>query len=220
MRKMSKADAVKIIHDCAVMYNENLMGKNVLFISTQNDESLAFETLFLPQNFKHLTGVKTKLSGDQFFRAAVSNKLSQTDIGLTTDGIIEQKLNVLPGLMNIHLTARMVGDYDNSMPLLVTDKFAGTVTMAMGFTRVNGFYVPNTALMKDIRDITIHATRRKVAAILIKLRSDELYRRLTYIAKDLTVDDSVFATIAQEKADMDNLTADFPIPRIPVADNK
>ena len=32
--------------------------------------------------------------------------------------------------MNIHLIARMVGDYDNSKSYLVTDKLAETVTAA------------------------------------------------------------------------------------------
>jgi len=41
----------------------------------------------------------------------------------------------------------MVGDYDNSRPLLITDKLAGTVTVAMGFLAVDGLYIPNTALL-------------------------------------------------------------------------
>ena len=60
----------------------------------------------------------------------------------------------------------MIGDYNNLKPLLVTDKFVGTVTYAMGFIFRNGFYVPNTALKDDLRNITERATRRRVIAIL------------------------------------------------------
>ena len=116
--------------------------------------------------------------------------------------------------MSIHIHARMVGDYDDSRPLLVTDKFAGTVTMAMGFTYSNSFYIPNTALKLDVREITIQATRRRVAAILTKPRADSRYKRLTYIAKGMTIDNDILAPVLNDKVDTLNLVADFPIPGI------
>jgi len=115
--------------------------------------------------------------------------------------------------MSIHIVARMVGDYDNTKPLLIADKFAGTVAMAMGFTNVNGLYIPNTALKLDVRDITVKATRSRVAAIFVKPRGDDLYKRLTYIAKGMHVDDDIFASMLSEKVDLENLDADFQIPR-------
>jgi len=205
MQKIDKKDAVKIIHDCSVLYSTNLSGKNILFIGVHGNKAVGVETLFMPQNYMHLTGVKTRLNGDQFFRAAYSNKLSQDDITLMPNGITEQKLYVLPRLMSIHTTARMIGDYDNSMPLLITDKFAGTVTMAMGFVGVNGVYIPNTALKKDIRDIIVPANRSKVAAIFIKPRGENLYKRLTYISKTMSIYDDILASIIEEKVDKESL---------------
>ena len=213
MQKITKADALKKIHDCAVLYGKNLSGKCVLFVAASDDDTIGFESLFMPHNFNHLTGVDTKLSGDEFFRASFSNKLSVNEITLKPKGITEQKLNVLPQLMNIHTAARMIGDFDNSRPLLIADKFAGTVTMAMGFVNVNGFYMPKTALKLDVREITTQATRRKVAAIFVKARHDSEYKTLTYIAKGLAVDDDALLPSLRGKVDMQNLTAAFPIPR-------
>ena len=213
MPQRTRIEALRVIFECAVLYNDNLAGKNVLFITTTPDNKTAgFETLFMPHNFLHLTGISTKHNAELFFRAALNRRLSVNDISLALDGTTDLKLDILSKLMSIHMTARMIGDYDNSKPLLITDKFAGTIAMAMGFTQINGFYMPNTALKMDLRQITEQATRRKVAAIFIKPRNADYYKRLTYIAKGMTIDDAVLALIIQEKVDITNLTADFPIP--------
>ncbi len=113
--------------------------------------------------------------------------------------------------MSVHTTARMIGDYDNSRPLLVTDKFAGTVTMAMGFVKVNDVYIPNTALKRDLRDITTKSSRYRIIAIFSKLRTDTRYKHLTYIAKGITISDEILIPVINKKVDLQNLTADFTI---------
>jgi len=101
----------------------------------------------------------------------------------------------------------MVGDYDFSRSLLVADKVAGTVTAALGFVQSKNFYLPKTALKADVRNITIQSTRRRIAAIFVKQRGDELFSQLTYIAKGMTIHDEVFASVFREKVDMQNLIA-------------
>lgn len=215
MARLGMDEAIRIIHSCAVLYDKNLSYKNVMFITAGKNGAAYFETQFHPQNFLHLTGVKTSLNSEFFYKSALNQRLSSSNIGFDPGGTTERKLEILHKLMSIHATARMVGDYDNSRPLLVADKLAGTVTMAMGFTLVNGIYIPSTALKLDMRQITEQATRRKIAAILVKSCNDSLYKHLSYISKDMTIDDDVLAPILKEKADVMNLTADFPIPRKP-----
>ena len=181
MRLRTNEEALSIINACAVEYKKNLSSNNLLFVTTGSNRALCFETLFMPHNFKHLTGVESNLSGLDFFDLAVRNRISPSEITLADDGTTDLKLDILPQLMNIHVTARMIGDYDHSRPLLIADKFAGAVTMAMGFVQTNGLYMPNTALKKDVRDITIHATRRRVTLIFVKHRHDIKYTFLSYI---------------------------------------
>ena len=209
----TKKEAVGIIHKCAALYNENLCGKNVLFVTTKDGNAACFEALFRTQNFMHLTGVKSNLNSEFFYKAALNKRLSPANISFDSGGTSELKLEALPQLMSIHTTARMVGDYDNTGPLLITDKLAGTVTMVMGFVKVNDVYIPNTALKKDLRDISAQATRRKVAAIFTKPRNKTLYDNLTYIAKDLTIDDDILVSVLNKNIDKSSLTATFPIPR-------
>ena len=173
-----------------------------------------FEAAFLPRNYLHLTGVRTTLKSVDFYNMAVRDRLSERDFRFADDGTTDKKLGVLPALMRIHLTARMVGDYDYSKSFLVTDKVAGTVTAAMGF-RKNGdrhidIYVPNTALSTDMRLITRKPVQR-IAAIFVKPQNEKIYTHLTYIAKGMAIEDEILTPILKEKVDVENLRADFEI---------
>jgi len=210
MPEISKINAVRIIYKCAKLYKENLSGKNLLFISQSDSKTEYFETSFLPSNFLHLTGIRTSGNRERFFEAALSERLSLGDIHFETGGTTELKLTVLPQLMSIHTTARMVGEYDNSRPLLIADKFAGTVTSAIGFMNVNGMYIPKSALRVDMREITIKATRRRIIAIFSKSRADALYRQLTYNAKDISLDEVFTTHVIRDKIDMLSLVVVTP----------
>ena len=102
------------------------------------------------------------------------------------DGITETKLSILPQLMQLHRCAKMIGDYDNTRPLLYTEKLAGNISACLGFTREKDYYIPNTALREDIRDISVHPTKR-VLAIFKKDVTEELYTTLCYTAKKLDI---------------------------------
>jgi hypothetical protein len=201
MGVISTEAAVGIIHECAVLYSKNLSGRNVMFVTECNNHIMFLETLFLPRNFMHLTGVKSNLNSEYFYESTLNQRLSPSSITFDPGGTAIIKLEVLRRLMTIHTSARMVGDYDNSRTLLVTDKFAGTVTFAMGFIYVGGFYVPNTALKMDVRDVTSKATRRKVVAIFVKPKEEALYTQLSYIAKDISIDDLIIFPAIKLKVD-------------------
>jgi len=195
MRLRTKEEAIKVIYKCAQMYKENLSNKCVLFATAEDGKVITFESLFLPQNFKHLTGVHSRVSGADFFGLVIRNKLSPSVIELADDGTTDLKLDILPQLMSIHKTARMVGDYDNSRSLFIADKIAGTVTAAMGFIHTMNYYLPQSALKSDVRDITLKATRHRVIAIFVKNRNDALYNELSYIASGISIGDKVFDSI-------------------------
>jgi hypothetical protein len=212
MRSKTKEEALRIIHNSALAFKENLVHKNVLFLTTNdNGKPACFEAAFLPRNFMHLTGVQTKLSSVDFYDLAIRDRLREQDFFFTGDGTSDKKLDVLPTLMNIHITARMVGDYDYSNSLLVTDRFAGTVVSAMGFKKTRSIYIPNTALKTDIRDVVKRPAQR-ITAIFVKNKHDKKYFKLTYIAKGLTIDDEIIVSPLSDKVDFHNLIAAFPIP--------
>ena len=118
----------------------------------------------------------------------------------------------MQSLINIHVTAKMLGNYDNSQRLLVTDKLAGTVTSAMGFRKDGDYYMPNTSLKTDMRTITKKPVQR-IAAIFVKGFNDIKYRNMTYIAKGLTIDDYVLIPVMRERVDKDNLNTVLSVPQ-------
>jgi hypothetical protein len=207
MKTINNYEAVSIIHNCAIQYDKNLSGRNVLFVTLDNGEPMCFETFFKASNFLRLTGVKTPLKSGRFYDAVLNNRLSPDEITFDHSSTAGIRLDALTRLMSIHTTARMIGDYGDFRPLLITDKFAGTVTSAMGFINVKSMYLPNTVLRKEIRDIKTQATRRKIVAIFVKPWHDAEYKTLTYIAKGLRIDDDILLPALKGRVDLQKLTA-------------
>lgn len=191
---MTKKEAIRTIIDCARLFHENLEGKNLLFIfgTPQNPE--CFEAVFMPRHFLHLTGVFTKLSSSDFYDRCLRSRLSVSDFWMPKDGTAEMKLSVLPQLMRISKTAKMIGDYDSSKSLLYTEKLAGGVSACLGFVCDQGFYKPNTALREDIRNVSIKPQKR-ILAIYRKAIREPQYRELCFLQKGI---DSSFLTSSDE----------------------
>jgi hypothetical protein len=121
-------------------------------------------------------------------------------------------MEVLPILMKIHKVARMAGDYNNSKSLLVTDKLAGTQAAVMGFVEEKGYYIPNTILKEDLRNLVVKPGHR-ILAIFIKCQKDKRYTELSHIAKGITIEDDLFKIVG-DKVEFEKLTATFQIPRM------
>ena len=216
MKSITIASALRIIHNCAIKYKNNLSHKNILFITQQNGISTFFEAVFLPRNYLHLTGIRTELNSVDFYNMAVRDRLKEQDILFAADGTTDLKLCALPTLMRIHQTARMVGNYDYSKSLLITEKIAGTVAAAIGFRKKNecdnSLFIPNTALSIDMRQI-IQKPIQRIVAMFIKKQQDEFYHELTYLAKGLTLNDELIRPVLKARVDMNKLSASFTIPQ-------
>jgi len=191
---MKKDEAVKIIVECAKEYSKNLINLNLLFVFEGAEESNHIETIFLPQNFMHLTGVapRDRLSSSvAFYNACVGGKLTPAFFDMNHDGTTRIKLSILFQVMNIHKVARMVGDFNGNNLKLNTEKILGNVHACMGFVcaqQHQGLFVPNTALREDIRDVSEKPTR-KILAILRKPKDAKMYSECTYIAKGISLEE-------------------------------
>lgn len=206
---MKKADALKIIIKSAELYRENLENRNFLFISLVNKVNLNFiEVKFHKSNFKHLTGVvipNEKISATQFYKKCLNHKLSLYDFELRTDGTTELKLSVLPQLMNINKSVKMIGDFNNYRPKLYIGKLAGNITACIGLNKDDEFYVPATSLKEDIRGLVVKT--EKVIAIFSKRIEDELYTDLTYLSKDFNgIEISRCPKAMLKKLNVDNIS--------------
>lgn len=187
---MDKKQAIKILINSAYKYKCNFVHKNMLIVFNNNNNSYTYiETLFLPRHFLHLTGIKTKeenRNASAFYKKCINKKLSLSEFDFKTDGTTELKLTILLQMMNISNFSRMIGDYNNSKANLMTEKIAGTTSLCMGFVKDGLYYVPNTALKQDTRELVVKP--HKIVTVFSKACKDIKYSKLEYQAKKFNVD--------------------------------
>lgn len=185
---MTKQEAVNIVLNCSKMYHENLGNKNILFIyENKHSDSNYIETEFLPRNFLHLTGLNILRdeikSAQNFHLVCLTNNLSTTDFEFKSNGTTQKKLEILPSVMQIDKKARIIGDYNRQKIYLLTEKLVGSISMCLGFIKENNYYIANTALKEDIRNII--EEQGKILLVLKKNIKDSKYNEIVYKNKNI-----------------------------------
>lgn len=183
---MDKREAIRIMVSAAEDYKKLYAGKNHLYVYNKDNQLYSIETSFTQSAFLHLTGVETTLSAKQFYSKCISHSLSQKDFDFKTDGTTELKMKILPKLFKVSQNYKMIGTYNNSKPKLYTERLAGGQFCCMGLISSNSrFYIPNTALNEDIRDLIV--TTHRIVAIYSKSISQNEYTDRLYIAKNVSI---------------------------------
>lgn len=142
------------------------------------------EVAFAARHYMHLTGVKAFESGSNgpcissiaFFERCVDGRISPESLLLNDSFQYELKLMVLPDMMKIPWTAKMMGNFNNSGDYLYTEKIAGHVKGCMGFveSEIGNIFVPNTVLAGDVRS-KISGGNKQVVAVYQKKIGASLY---------------------------------------------
>ncbi len=192
-KKYTKKEAVSIAISAARLYRDNFVGKRLLFIVTDKHKRVSsLEVSFDASNFHHLTGLELTnktWSHLDFYNFCIDGRLKEADIEFAEKGTTHQKLAVLPfAFKNSNLSASMMGNYNNSHPLLYTEKLVGGVKWALGFRDVSGTgdYVPDTLLEGDIRN-NLRDTYR-IIATYIKSSNENAFNQIIYRAKKIEYD--------------------------------
>lgn len=208
MNKIEKNKILKIIFECAIKYKENLANKNILFIYYENNVLKYIETKFLPSNFLHLTGLKYKRNQNnnaiKFYKDILDKKVSLENIEIKDKKIVGLKLNVLTMLMNINKNAKMLGEYDcTTKKLLETEMVIGTNVYSTGFIKIGKYYIPNSSLKEDIRNITLR--NNKIIGIFSKDIQNQKYCNIAYLAKKTKLEVILKNNELLSKIDIKNL---------------
>ena len=125
---MNKKWALKIVFESSKLFEENLEGRNVLFIGKNGSGYTYIETKFSKDSFLHLTGLqidKSRLSAKNFYKKCLKDRLCEWEFTFNANGTTLLKLTILKDMMNIHNISHTISDYDNSKPKLYTEKLAG-----------------------------------------------------------------------------------------------
>ena len=186
---MTKKQAIAIIIKCARQYQQYLESTQIVFVyRDQNNHSNYTAVRFHSHNFLHFTGISPRqgMNANDFYRAALNNRLSEHDFSFKNNHTTELKLNVLSTIMNIDTKARMIGNYMGPHLELYTEKVTGTTTACLGLIQGNDCYLPNSVLSEDIRSI-VPKPPGKIYAIFKKPIHSSLYTQLTYKSKNITI---------------------------------
>ena len=122
MKNYNKEDALKIIINAAIEYEERLRDNHFLIIYSQNNKISAVQVGFRDSNYLHMTGVKSRLSAPVFYDSCIKKKLSERDFEFDKNGRVQQKLMVLQYLPDLLYNNCMVGDFINSGICIKADK--------------------------------------------------------------------------------------------------
>lgn len=188
MKNYDIRQALPIIIGCAKTYNEKLNNKHFLIVYQDKNVIKSCCVGFRDMNYLHLTGVKTKLSAQQFYSACLEGKLSIKDISVDTKGKVQQKLAVLPYLSELLYHNCMIGDFINSGITIRADYFVGDTkaVISVGFREGKVADVPVSLYRENVKKLS-HPTC-KVLAIFRKEYSMECYDVCTYLSKGYTID--------------------------------
>lgn len=167
------------------LYEEKLAGTSLLIVFQDGKATEYIEPHFWRSNFMHLVGANSDiLTASSFYEHCLNNKLTIEYFTLTK--YAAQKLDILPSLIDLTKKAKMLGDFNGQSKDLYTEKLAGGIYGCMGFVKnENGVYIPNTAIAKSVKDLTV-SPYSKILAIYQKPFSFPLYPHIpAYICKDL-----------------------------------
>lgn len=190
----SKKEALRVIIATAKEYEKMLAGKNYLFIYRNRDHNQIefFETVFLPRNFQHLTGIEfldkhgtIQKNSVFFYHKCLNNTITENEIQFKTDGTTPLKLAALPKLVQFLRFSKMTALYNGIRPKLAVDRVAGTTNYCLGFVKDGNYFVPNSCLLEDIRNLGERPSQ--ILAILSKSadRFETVYRDIRYLAKGI-----------------------------------
>ena len=186
MKNVSKAEVIKTITGAVKEYDKKLANRDFLIAYKENQEIKFSCVGFRKHNFKHLTGVDTKLPSNVFYNKCIDGKLSPKDFEIDNKGKVAQKMVVLPYLGEVLYKNCMIGQLINSGIAIRADYFVGgtRVYICVGIrnseTNVD---FPVSLYNEDIRKITAPSCR--VLAIFAKEAKNRTYTECTFLAKNV-----------------------------------
>ena len=187
MAKYDKKAALKIMIEAAKQYEEKLNDKHFLIVYREGKYIKTVDVGFRDMNFLHMTGVKTRLSAQQFYAACLESKLSEYDFEIDNKGKVQQKLIVLPYLPELLYHQCMIGDFINSGICIRADYFVGDAkaVLSVGFRTGKKTDFPVTLYKEDVRKLS--QPTNKVLAIFSKHYKEQHYDNCTYLAKNQSI---------------------------------
>lgn len=171
------------------VYRDNLAGKVFLYVYGES----YFEVVFPTDRFRHLTGVNSSISAQEFYDKAKDSTLSTGQIFYDREHTYRGAKRKLPCLLKLPMLT-------NDLVCIVKDLQTVTITYRIGVTnldftigltenidldgnKINDWFLPRTLRVKD-RAIENSADAEFVDFIFSKDASKDKYSEITYADKE------------------------------------
>ncbi|MCX6054529.1 MAG: PBECR4 domain-containing protein [Chloroflexi bacterium] len=163
---MQRDNYLEQIIENAKKYKSQLLNKTILFVY-RNEKGIIdyIEAKFEEKNFRHLTGVETRLKPGDFFNNCINHSLGANSFVATSTTPL--KLSVFNTLVQLPSISASIGEFNGANPRLQCEIIIAKYQMVLGLKRQNKFYFPVTLLkegnhfdcMKSQHPILITFTR-------------------------------------------------------------
>lgn len=186
---MNKNVIVKLIHECAVLYENNYANRNFMVVYGNDAANTEYVVIkFIRNNYLHLTGIDAyDIEPAQFFDICRKQKIGVGDFKVRKDGTTIHKLEVLPQIMTLMKKGGLVCNCDKSQGIrMYCDKLVGNTRACLGLGMGCCYYYPKTLLKEDIRKRGVNCKR--IAIIFSKYAHEKLYNKVEYTHKNIDLD--------------------------------
>lgn len=212
MKKLSKKEVLAIILNASKEYEAKLRDKHFLIVYQNDKEYKTACVGFRDMNFLHMTGVNTKFSASQFYKACIDQMLSEKDFEIDTYGKVQQKIAVLPYLSELLYNNCMIGDFIDSGIYIRADYFVGNTKaiLSVGFRTGKSVDYPVTLYNEDIRKLSNPTC--KVLAVFMKAYNDKEYSKCTYLSKGQPMNKLPFSETVKKLIKIEDSVCEMVIP--------
>lgn len=186
-----KKKLFKEIQKAKAVFDEVLLNKEYKYIYKDiiTGKIKSFEMKCMANNFLHLTGVKTRLTGSTFYSALDKKKLSFRDIDYKKNGTTKLKLDMFRRLKLLFTSAVQVSLHDDfftlrlEVDILVHRSKREFKDIILGLKRDKSgeHFVPASLLKQKPNKVGTNFS--PVLQILQKDRNEKEYSRIVYQSK-------------------------------------
>lgn len=179
MDSLLTSQELKKIYNAAQLYKDNLVNKDIAFLYNTEAGIDEIKCHFAEENFAHLVGLKSMpkpkgISATEIYHQCLNRNLEQKRCLLThRKGVIQSKLDIIGDLMKIGSNCQLIGQLDETLGIRIkSDSLINASSMSiMSFSNNGDVYIPNSALKRDIREISLDETRSDILCSIIKDKS-------------------------------------------------
>lgn len=183
---MNKEQVLKKLKVGIDVYENFLINHEFLiFFSKKNNTYDYKKVSFEKHNFKHLTGIVTKLSPHKFYDNIKEHKITHNDIALKENGTTRLKLAILDKMHLPFYRPSMIGEYfGGSKIYLDADEVIGTNRISIGLKELTSkdYLAPSSLLKEDVKIVTNPTF--SVLFVLKKQNNENYFNEITYCKSD------------------------------------